>query len=62
MAKKTLKTSVEQVPTIVLEKPKQKKAPAKAKRRPKLTGARLLELAEKHKPPQSWYEEDLDGI
>jgi hypothetical protein len=27
-----------------------------------LTNARLLELAAKRKPPQSWYDEDFDGI
>ena len=44
------------------KKPKTGKSPARTKRKEPLTNARLLELAAKRKPPQSWYDEDFDGI
>ena len=49
-------------PMVVLENPEPIKARTRAKRGSRLTGAKLRALAAKHKPPQSWYEEDLDGI
>jgi hypothetical protein len=36
----------------------QSKPARTTKKKTKLTNARLKELAAKHKPPQSWYEED----
>lgn len=49
-------------PMVALEKPEPIKPRPKAKRVPRLTMAKLRVLAAKHKPPQSWFEEDLDGI
>jgi hypothetical protein len=55
-------------PVTLLKKSKSKKAskgrktPLETKRKKPLTNARLLELAAKRKPPQSWYDEDFDGI
>jgi hypothetical protein len=43
-------------------KKKARKKPSKTKHGQTLTNARLLELAAKNKPPQSWYDEDFDGI
>ncbi len=35
----------------------------KRKRRDKrLTGAQMLEYAKMHQPPQSWYDEDQEGL
>jgi hypothetical protein len=46
----------------VLEKPKRKKKPGKTKRRRGLTNAELRELMKANKPPQSWYDEDQEGL
>jgi hypothetical protein len=61
MPKKQMKKATNRT-TVVVEKPRRKKAKARAKPAPELTVEKLRELAVTHKPPQSWYEEDLDGI
>jgi hypothetical protein len=45
---------------VAADKPKAIKTNHKVKH--PLTNAKLKALAKKRKPPQSWYEEDLDGI
>jgi hypothetical protein len=47
---------------VLLKKPKPKKAPPKVKRRRGLTNAELRELMKTNKPPQSWYDEDHEGL
>ena len=53
------------VPTTAKRAPKRskprKKPAAKASRRP-LSHAELLKLAAKHRPPQSWYDEDFTSL
>ena len=61
-SKKTNKKGVAVAPAVLRTKAKPKKARPLAKQAPQLTAARLRELAANHKPPQSWYEEDLSGI
>jgi hypothetical protein len=48
--------------SLMKKKSTAKKATTKKKRKTKLTNARLLELASKRQPPQSWYDENFDGI
>jgi hypothetical protein len=46
--------------TLVAVRPLKSKKP-----RPKASGpstAKLKKLAAKHKPPQSWYDEDMEGL
>jgi hypothetical protein len=43
----------------VMEKPA---PPHRKAQRTRLTNAKLRQLAEKHKPPQSWYEEEEEGL
>lgn len=45
---------------VVLDKPEPIKHYPKAKRH-RLSNARLRKLAEKYKPPQSWFDKDADG-
>ena len=46
---------------VALDKPEPIKRRPKAKR-PPMTNARLRKLAEKHKPPESWYDKDEEGL
>jgi hypothetical protein len=63
---KTGKAKATTAPAVVLKKPKPKKAPKrtspKVKRPRGLTNAELRELAAKYPPPQSWFDEDLEGL
>jgi hypothetical protein len=46
----------------VIERPKPKKAAPKRKRRRGPTNEQLRELMKSNKPPQSWFEEDHQGL
>ena len=46
-------------PAVAVQCPKPKKKP---KANPKLTTARLRKLAMKHKPPQSWFDTEEEGL
>jgi hypothetical protein len=60
--KTTRKQTVAAVTTVPKKDVRPRKPSPQKKRKEPLTNARLLELAPKRKPPQSWYDEDFDGI
>jgi hypothetical protein len=60
--KKSEKKSITIAPAVLPTKPKAKKPRPKATQTPGLTAAQLRELVAKHKPPQSWYDEDHEGL
>jgi hypothetical protein len=60
--KKNAKKDVVPAPVVLLKKPKPKQAPPKVKHRRGLTNAELRELMKTNKPPQSWYDEDHEGL
>ena len=60
--KKTNTNNATAAPAVSLKQPKPKKARPKAKRSPRLSAEKLRELMVKNKPPQSWYDEDHEGL
>jgi len=62
MTKKTEKKKTGRTRPIAVKEIRPTKTKAARKETPKLKAAKLRELAAKHKPPQSWFEEDLDAI
>jgi hypothetical protein len=60
--KKNAKKDVVPAPAVLLKKRKPKKAPPKVKRPRGMTNAELRELMKTNKPPQSWYDEDHEGV
>jgi len=60
--KKTSKNNVVVAPAVALKKSKPTKAPPKGKRRRGLTNAELRNLMKTNKPPQSWYNENHEGL
>jgi hypothetical protein len=62
MAKrKTANKDVAVAPAVFLKKPKPKKKPSKVKPQ-RLDIEKIRELMKTHKPPQSWYDENFEGL